>query len=82
MCKLSEVPSRFLELAKSSPVFACALLSLFICGGSCWHIGEIMSHYNDRLAELMTMQTRAQVETAKAIQLLAIRVENIERKME
>lgn len=82
MCKLSEVPSRFLELAKSSPVFACVLLSLFICGGSCWYIGEIMSHHNDRLAELMTMQTRAQVETAKAIQLLAIRVENIERKME
>nr|DAK57350.1 MAG TPA: hypothetical protein [Caudoviricetes sp.]DAZ49517.1 MAG TPA: hypothetical protein [Caudoviricetes sp.] len=30
----------------------------------------------------MTMQTQAQVETAKAIQLLAVRIENIERKLE
>ena len=30
----------------------------------------------------MTMQTQAQVETAKAIQLLALRVEDIERKFE
>ena len=30
-----------------------------------------------RLCDLMTMQTQAQVETAKAIQLLAVRIENI-----
>ena len=38
--------------------------------------------HNDRLCDLMTMQTQAQVETAKAIQLLAVRIENIERKLE
>ncbi len=46
------------------------------------HRGEVVSHHNDRLCDLMTMQTQAQVETAKAIQLLAVRIENIERKLE
>ena len=93
MCKLSEVPARFLDFAKASPVFACVLMSLTICGGACWYIGEpwkgpcgyigeLFSHHNDRLCDLMTMQTQAQVETAKAIQLLAVRIENIERKLE
>lgn len=82
MCKLSEVPARFLDFAKASPVIACVMLSLAICGGACWYIGDIMSHYNDRLCDLMTLQTQAQVETAKAIQVLAMRVENIERKLE
>ena len=77
MCKLSEVPARFLDFAKASPVFACVLMSLTICGGACWYIGEVVSHHNDRLCDLMTMQTQAQVETAKAIQLLAVRIENI-----
>lgn len=85
MCKLSEVPVRFLDFAKASPFFACIILSLFICGGvcggACWYISEVMSHHNDRLCDLMTMQTQAQVETAKAIQLLALRVEDIERKL-
>jgi hypothetical protein len=76
MCKLSEVPARFLEIAKASPVIACVMMSLAICGG------EVVSHHNDRLCDLMTMQTQAQVETAKAIQLLALRVEDIERKFE
>ena len=79
MCKLSEVPARFLEIAKASPVIACVMMSLAICGGACW---EVVSHHNDRLCDLMTMQTQAQVETAKAIQLLALRVEDIERKFE
>ena len=82
MCKLSEVPARFLDFAKASPVFACVLMSLTICGGACWYIGEVVSHHNDRLCDLMTMQTQAQVEMAKAIQLLAVRIENIERKLE
>ena len=82
MCKLSEVPGRFIEFAKASPMFACVILSLSICGGACWYIGEVMSRHNDRLCDLMTMQTQAQVETAKAIQVLALRVENIERKLE
>lgn len=86
MCKLSEVPGRFLEFAKASPMFACVILSLAICGGvcggACWYIGDVMGHHNDRLCDLMTMQTQAQVETAKAIQVLALRVENIERKLE
>ena len=82
MCKLSEVPARFLDFAKASPVFACVLMSLTICGGACWYIGEVVSHHNDRLCDLMTMQTQAQVETANAIQLLAVRIENIERKLE
>lgn len=82
MCRLSEVPARFLDFAKASPVIACVMLSLAICGGACWYIGDIMSHYNDRLCDLMTLQTQAQVETAKAIQVLALRVENIERKLE
>lgn len=82
MCKLTEVPSRFLEFAKVSPVFACVILSLSICGGACWYIGEIMRHHNDKLCDLMTMQTQAQIETAKAIQLLGFRVESIERKLE
>ena len=81
MCKLSEVPARFLEIAKASPVIACVMMSLAICGGACY-IGEVVSHHNDRLCDLMTMQTQAQVETAKAIQLLALRVEDIERKFE
>ena len=82
MCKLSEVPARFLEIAKASPVIACVMMSLAICGGAWWYIGEVVSHHNDRLCDLMTMQTQAQVETAKAIQLLALRVEDIERKFE
>lgn len=82
MCRLSEVPARFLDFAKASPIIACVMLSLAICGGACWYIGDIMSHYNDRLCDLMTLQTQAQVETAKAIQVLALRVENIERKLE
>ena len=82
MCKLSEVPARFLEIAKASPVIACVMMSLAICGGACWYIGEVVSHHNDRLCDLMTMQTQAQVETAKAIKLLALRVEDIERKFE
>ncbi len=82
MCRLSEVPARFLDVAKASPVIACVMLSLAICGGACWYIGDIMSHYNDRLCDLMTLQAQAQVETAKAIQVLALRVENIERKLE
>lgn len=82
MCRLSEVPGRFLDFAKASPVIACVMLSLAICGGACWYIGDIMGHYNDRLCDLMTLQTQAQVETAKAIQVLALRVENIERKLE
>lgn len=81
MCKLSDVPSRFLDFATASPVIACVMLSLAICGGSCWYIGDIMSRYNDRLCDLMTLQTQAQVETARAIQVLALRVENIERKL-
>ena len=55
MCKLSEVPARFLDFAKASPVFACVLMSLTICGGACWYIGEVVSHHNDRLCDLMTM---------------------------
>lgn len=82
MCKISEVPARFLDFAKASPVIACVMLSLAICGGACWYIGDIMSHYNNRLCDLMSLQTQAQVETAKAIQLLAVRIENIERKLE
>lgn len=82
MCKLSEVSARFMDFAKASPGFACVMLSLVICGASCWYIGDIMGHHNDRLCDLMTMQTQAQVETAKAIQLLAVRIENIERKLE
>lgn len=82
MCRLSEVPARFLDFAKASPVIACVMLSLAICGGACWYIGDILSHYNDRLCDLMTLQAQAQVETAKAIQVLALRVENIERKLE
>ena len=81
MCKLSEVPARFLELAKASPMIACVILSLSICGGACWYIGDVMSHHNDRLCALLPMQTQAQVETAKAIHLLALRVEDIERKL-
>lgn len=76
------MPVRFLEIAKASPVIACVMMSLAICGGACWYIGEVVSHHNDRLCDLMTMQTQAQVETAKAIQLLALRVEDIERKFE
>ena len=30
MCKLSEVPARFLDFAKASPVFACVMMSLTI----------------------------------------------------
>lgn len=82
MCKLSEVPARFLDFAKASPMLACVMLSLVICGGACWYIGDAMGHHNDRLCDLMTMQTQVQVETAKAIQLLAVRIENIERKLE
>lgn len=82
MCKLSEVLARFMDFANASPVFACVMLSLVICGASCWYIGDVMGHHNDRLCDLMTMQTQAQVETAKAIQLLAVRIENIERKLE
>lgn len=82
MCRLSEVPARFLDFAKASPVIACVMLSLAICGGACWYIGDILSHYNDRLCDLMALQAQAQVETAKAIQVLALRVENIERKLE
>lgn len=82
MCKLSEVPARFLELAKASPMIACVILSLSICGTACWYIGDVMGHHNDRLCDLMTMQTQVQVETAKAIQLLAVRIENIEKKLE
>lgn len=82
MCKLSEVSARFMDFAKASPGFACVMLSLVICGASCWYIGDVMGHHNDRLCALMTMQTQAQVETAKAIQLLAVRIENIERKLE
>ena len=82
MCKLSEVPARFLEIAKASPVIACVMMSLAICGGACWYIGEVVSHHNDRLCDLMTMQTQAQVETSKAIQLLALRVEDNQRKFE
>lgn len=82
MCKLSEVPARFLETLRRLPVIACVMMSLAICGGACWYIGEVVSHHNDRLCDLMTMQTQAQVETAKAIQLLALRVEDIERKFE
>lgn len=82
MCKLSEVPGRFFEFAKGSPVVACVMMSLGICGGACWYIGVVVSHHNDRLCDLMQMQTGAQVETARAIQLLAVRVENIERKLE
>lgn len=82
MCRLSEVPARFLDFAKAFPVIACVMLSLAICGGACWYIGDILSHYNDRLCDLMTLQAQAQVETAKAIQVLALRVENIERKLE
>lgn len=82
MCKLSEVSARFLDFAKASPMLACVMLSLVICGAACWYIGDVMGHHNDRLCDLMTMQTQAQVETAKAIQLLAIRIENIERKLE
>lgn len=81
MCKITDVPTRFLEFAKASPVFACIMMSLAICGGACWYIGNAFSHHNDRLCDLMQMQTQAQVETAKAIQLLALRVENIERKI-
>lgn len=81
MCRLFEVPGRFLDFAKASPFIACVMLSLSICGGACWYIGDVMSHHNDRLCDLMTMQTQAQVETAKAIQLLALRVEDIERKI-
>ena len=82
MCKLSEVPARFLDFAKASPMLSCVMLSLVICGGACWYIGDVMGHHNDRLCDLMTMQTQAQVETAKAIPLLAVRIENIERKLE
>lgn len=82
MCKLSEVSARFMDFAKASPGFACVMLSLVICGASCWYIGDVMGHHNDRLCDLITMQTQAQVETAKAIQLLAVRIENIERKLE
>lgn len=82
MRKLSEVPARFMDFAKASPVFACVMLSLVICGASRWYIGDVMGHHNDRPRDLMTMQTQAQVETAKAIQLLAVRIENIERKLE
>lgn len=82
MCKLSEVSARFMDFAKASPGFACVMLSLVICGASCWYIGDVMGHHNDRLCDLMTIQTQAQVETAKAIQLLAVRIENIERKLE
>lgn len=82
MCKLSEVSARFMDFAKASPGFACVMLSLVICGASCWYIGDVMGHHNDRLCDLMTMQTQAQVETAKAIQMLAVRIENIERKLE
>ena len=82
MCKLSEVPAHFLDFAKTSPLVACVMLSLVTCGAACWYIGEVVSHHNDRLCDLMTMQTQAQVETAKAIQLLALRVEDIERKFE
>lgn len=78
MCKLSEVPARFLDSAKASSIFACVILSLAICGGSCWYIGDVMSHHNDRVCDLMPMQIQAQVETLKAIQLLALRVENME----
>lgn len=53
-------------------------MSLAICGGSCWYIGDVMSHHNDRVCDLMPMQIQAQVETLKAIQLLALRVENME----
>lgn len=81
MFQLYQVPKYFLEFAKQSPMFACLMMSLAICGGACWYIGELVSHHNDRLCDLMTMQTQAQVETAKAIQLLAIRVEGIERKI-
>lgn len=41
-----------------------------------------MNRHNDRLCGLMAMQTQAQVEAAKAIPLLALRVEDIERKLE
>ena len=82
MCKLSEVPARFLDFAKASPVFACVMLSLVICGAACWYIGDVMGHHNDRLCDLMSMQTQAQVETAKAIQLLSVRIENIERLLD
>lgn len=81
MCKISEVPARFLELAKESPMYACLILSMTICGGACWYIGYAMNNYNDRLCNLMTMQTQAQIDTAKAIQLLTVRVELIERKI-
>lgn len=82
MCNLSEVPARFLDFAKASPLLACVILSLVICGAACWYIGDVMGHHNDRLCDLMTMQTQAQVETAKVLQLLAVRIENIERKLE
>lgn len=82
MCKLSEVPARFLDFAKASPLLACVILSLVICGAACWYIGDVMGHHNDRLCDLMIMQTQAQVETAKVLQLLAVRIENIERKLE
>lgn len=82
MCKLSEVPARFLDFAKASPMLACVMLSLVTCGAACWYIGEVMGHHNDRILDLMSMQTQAQVETAKAIQLLSVRIENIERRLD
>lgn len=82
MCKFSEVPARFLDFAKAFPVIACIMLSLAICGGTCWSIGAVMNRHNDRLCGLMVMQIQTLLETAKAIPLLALRVEGIEGKLE
>ncbi|WP_417205936.1 hypothetical protein [Akkermansia sp.] len=78
MCKAAEWYLRLVDWIDRHKTTACMIAGFLVA----YWMGEKFDAWNDKMLAVMHEQTAAQVETGKALQELAVRINGIERKLE
>ena len=78
MCKAAEWYLKLVDCVDRHKTTACMIAGFWVAD---W-MGEKFDSWNDKMLAVMHEQSAAQMETGKALQELAVRINGIERKLE
>lgn len=78
MCKAAEWYLKLVDGIDRHKTTACMIAGFLVA----YWMGEKFDAWNDKMLAVMHEQSAAQMETGKALQELAVRINGIERKLE
>ena len=78
MCKAAEWYLKLVDCIDRHKTTACMIAGFWVA----YWMGEKFDSWNDKMRPLMHEQSASQMETGKALQELAVRINGIERKLE